>query len=313
MKSTFKTYLCIFALCSAAFAQTAGTVVGRVTDASKSAAPQAKVELVNQETGITATSAVSAEGDYAFQRVMPGNYRLTVTAEGFKTFLRRDIPILVNQTARVDVQLEVGAVATSVEVDARAPMIQTDSTSVGGVVDGEQIGDALNGRTISMARSLAPGVQGAGSNRRSRARRIEAAQAQRSTACRTTTRSATPARTMPSLDSVAEFKVIANAAPAEIRQTRKSWSSQGAPTSCRRLVRLQSKYRRRGANAFRTQPRQADITATVRRTDQWSHQEKQTLLRDRLRAAPRAITVSQLTVPKAAMEPAIFRCIFRRD
>ena len=114
--------LYFLALSAPLLAQTAGSVVGRVTDPSKAAAPLARLELVNQETGIAASSSATSEGDYAFPRVTPGNYRLTVTAEGFKTFVRRDIPILVNQTARIDVELEVGAVASSVEVDARAPM-----------------------------------------------------------------------------------------------------------------------------------------------------------------------------------------------
>lgn len=199
-------------------AQTAGSVVGRVTDPSKAAMPLARLELVNQETGIAATSPVTSEGDYTFSRVTPGTYRLTVTAEGFKTFVRRDIPILVNQTARIDVELEVGAVANSVEVDARAPMIQTDSTSVGSVVDGEQIeAMPLNGRTdIYGLLALAPGVQGAGSNP------AIAGSAYRGGAGATidgvSNDDAIGERLlgqMPSLDSVAEFKVISNGAPAE--------------------------------------------------------------------------------------------------
>src|SRR5215471_5519309 len=218
MLKTGQRLLCFFALCSVMLAQTAGVIVGRVTDSSKAAMPLAKVELVNQDTGITANVSVSSEGDYEFQRVMPGNYRLTVTAEGFKTFVRRDIPILVNQTARIDAQLEVGSVATSMEVDAKAPMIQTDSTSVGSVVDGEQIETMpLNGRTdLYGLLALAPGVQQAGSNPAIAGAAYRGGTGQ--TVDGVSNDDAIGERLLgqiPSLDSVAEFKVIANAAPAE--------------------------------------------------------------------------------------------------
>ncbi|MCU1234738.1 MAG: hypothetical protein JWP63_2705 [Candidatus Solibacter sp.] len=218
MLKTGQWLLCFLAISSSALAQTAGTIVGRITDASQAAAAQAKVELVNQETGITATAAVSSEGDYIFQRVTPGNYRLTATSAGFKTFVRRDIPILVNQTARVDVQLEVGAIANSIEVDAQAPMIQTDNTSVGSVVDGEQIeAMPLNGRTdIYGLLALAPGVQGAGSNPAIAGSAFRGGTG--ATIDGVSNDDAIGERLlgqMPSLDSVAEFKVISNGAPAE--------------------------------------------------------------------------------------------------
>ena len=199
-------------------AQTAGTVVGRVTDPSKSAIPQAKVELVNENTGIAATAPPSAEGDFVFARLEPGTYRLTVSAEGFNKVVRRGITLLVNQTARVDVELEVGKVATSVEVDARAAMVQSETSSVGNVVDGNQVKTMpLNGRT-SIYGLMAHGARGAtgGLQPRNRRRGIPGRHGQ--TVDGVSNDDAIGERLLgqiPSLDSVSEFKVIANAAPAE--------------------------------------------------------------------------------------------------
>jgi len=104
-------------------AQTNGVIVGRVTDPSGAQVPSAKVELVNQNTGIKAATTASGQGEYVFPRVSPGTYQLTVSAPGFKTIVRNDIPLLVNQTAREDVALAVGDVASSVQVEAEIPVV----------------------------------------------------------------------------------------------------------------------------------------------------------------------------------------------
>ena len=210
----------LFYLCSVAalLGQTTGSVVGRVTDPSKSAIPQAKVELTNENTGISVVASPTADGEFIFARVEPGSYRLTVSSDGFNTAIKRNITILVNQTARVDVQLEVGKVATSVEVDARAPIVQSETSSVGNVVDSNQVREMpLNGRTsIYGLMAMAPGVQGAGSNPAIAGAAARGGTGQ--TMDGVSNDDAIGERLLgqiPSLDSVAEFKVIANAAPAE--------------------------------------------------------------------------------------------------
>ena len=200
------------------FAQTTGSIVGRVTDPSKSAIPQAKIELANENTGISSSTAPTTEGDFGFQRLPPGSYRLSVSSEGFNTVVKRNITILVNQTARVDVELEVGKVATSVEVEARTPIVQSETSSLGNVVDSNQVrAMPLNGRTsIYGLMAMAPGVQGAGSNPAIAGAAYRGGTAQ--TVDGVNNDDAIGERLLgqiPSLDGVSEFKVIANAAPAE--------------------------------------------------------------------------------------------------
>ncbi len=199
-------------------AQTEGTIIGRVIDPAQSSVPQARVELTNEATGISSTQRPGSDGSFLFPRLMPGVYHLTASASGFKAISKRGIVLQVNQTARVDFQLEVGAVSASVEVDARAPMIQSDTTSVGSVVDGAQIEDMpLNGRTdIYGLLALAPGVQNSGSNPAIAGSAFRGGTG--ATIDGVSNDDAINERLlgqMPSLDSVAEFKVIVNAAPAE--------------------------------------------------------------------------------------------------
>jgi hypothetical protein len=199
-------------------AQTAGTIVGRVTDQSGAAVPSAKIELTNQNTGIKATVTATNHGEYVLPRVEPGTYQLSVSASGFKASVQNGIEILVNQTAREDVKLTVGDLATSVEVQAEIPAVQSDTSSIGQVVDGAQVSQMpLNGRdSIYSLLATEPGVQDSGSNPM-----ISGSAYRGGTSITVDGANGDDALNervnlpVPSLEAVAEFKVITNGAPAE--------------------------------------------------------------------------------------------------
>ena len=180
--------------------------------------PHVTVEVTNQDTGVTASTVTNAQGEYLFARVDPGNYRLTAKANGFKTSLQENIPILVNQTAREDFALEVGQISSSVEVHVQAPVVQSENSSVGNVIDNTQINEIpLNGRTsIFGLMALAPGVQQSGQNP------AISGSAYRGGAGATVDGASDDdyanerlLANVPSLDGISEFKVISNLAPAE--------------------------------------------------------------------------------------------------
>ena len=60
-------------------------------------------------------------------------------AQGFKTYVNPNVALEVNQRARVDVAMQVGAVSESVSVTGEAPVLQTDTTQVGSVIDARTI------------------------------------------------------------------------------------------------------------------------------------------------------------------------------
>ena len=198
--------------------QTRGVVLGRVSDQSAAVVPDAQVTLLNEKTGISSSVTTGAQGDYTFTNVEPGNYRVTVAGKGFKTSAIQNVTVFVAQTVRVDVALEVGDLATQVEVQATVSVVQSETSSVGNVVDGTQVAAMpLNGRSNIMGlMRLAPGVQrGAinpliagndwtgGSNFTFDGVSNNDVLGERGLA------------TVPSLDSIGEFKVIANGASAE--------------------------------------------------------------------------------------------------
>ena len=97
-----------------------------------------------------------------FPNLTPGVYEVTVTEQGFELFTVSHIELSVSQTVREDAQLTVGATTTKVNVTATTPLVQTDTSSVEGVIDSKQIETMpLNGRTnVFGLIALAPGVQG---------------------------------------------------------------------------------------------------------------------------------------------------------
>src|SRR5262249_36080018 len=87
-----------------------------------------------------------------------GTYTISVQATGFKVSSVAAFRLGVNQTARVDAVLEVGAVSESVEVQAAAPALQTESTQTGDVITSTQASSLpLNGRNFVSLTLLVPG------------------------------------------------------------------------------------------------------------------------------------------------------------
>lgn len=138
---------------------TGGTISGSVRDASGAVMPNTKVEIRNQDTGITRTLTTDDRGRYQATNLSLGDYTLVAQLAGFRAAVRSGITLTVGQEAAVDFTLEVGEVTERVEVVGEAPMIEIASSSVGGLVEGKQIRDLpLNGRSFEELATLQPGV-----------------------------------------------------------------------------------------------------------------------------------------------------------
>src|SRR5215813_1477709 len=104
-----RSFVLLFLFPSAALAQTASTqILGLVTDSTGAVVPNATVTARRVETGDTRTTTSNETGNYIFPLVDSGTYEVTCTAAGFKTEVRRNVPLELNQKARLDFQLQVG-------------------------------------------------------------------------------------------------------------------------------------------------------------------------------------------------------------
>jgi hypothetical protein len=139
----------VFVLFGAAsgFAQSA-SLVGTVRDSQQAVIPGAAVSLTNTQTGVGLTTKSNEMGLYEFPIVRPGNYSLKVEQPGFANFVVDPLVLAVDQRARVDATLQVGAVLSALSVEvADSPLVQTESAALGDVVEGRKITEVpLNGR-----------------------------------------------------------------------------------------------------------------------------------------------------------------------
>src|SRR5438552_17653463 len=92
------------------------TLVGTVTDQTGAAVPTAALALTAIGTNVKRTAVTSESGDFTVPGLAPGTYQLIASHPGFKQTVADRAELLVNQTARVDVVLQVGAPAEPVEV-----------------------------------------------------------------------------------------------------------------------------------------------------------------------------------------------------
>ncbi len=144
---------------AAAAAQTTGSITGLVKDQSNASVPGAEIEAVNEATGAARSTISGEDGFYRLPLLTPGRYRLTASSTGFQTLVREGIRVSVNQTARVDLQLEVGDLSQSVTVTGDAPLIEASHATLGIVIDEKKIVDLpLNGRNFTQLGTLLPGV-----------------------------------------------------------------------------------------------------------------------------------------------------------
>jgi hypothetical protein len=155
--------ICLLALLAAApatFAQAvSGTILGSVNDPSGAAVAGARITLTNAQTGFARTVTSGADGEYVAPSLPPGAYTISVEQAGFKKLALSNVQLSVDQKARVDLKLEVGATTESVTIEGTTPLIQTESSDVSGLVSETQIKNLpLNGRNFVQLTRIIPGV-----------------------------------------------------------------------------------------------------------------------------------------------------------
>src|SRR6266404_6110962 len=150
---------CVLMASHAAFAQTFGSIDGELRDTSGAAVAGVTVVAVNQGTNGARTTLTNDAGAYSFPSLAPGTYTLRAEKTGFKTVVRNQIELQVQQAARIDIELQVGQVNESIEVKADAAALVTDNATVGTVIENRRIVELpLNGRNYLQLVSLAPNV-----------------------------------------------------------------------------------------------------------------------------------------------------------
>ncbi|MDR3724286.1 MAG: carboxypeptidase-like regulatory domain-containing protein [Terracidiphilus sp.] len=146
---------------TASFAQSgAGAIQGTVSDQTGAVIPGATVHVVNQGTNVAAVAKTNNVGFYQVPNLFTGQYIVTVTAPGMKTF-KTSIELLVAQNAMINAQLVTGEVTQEVEVSASTVQLTTnDNGTISSTLENARINQLpMNGRSIlSLAAQSTPGL-----------------------------------------------------------------------------------------------------------------------------------------------------------
>ena len=134
-------------------------IVGTVTDPSGAPVAGAAVTATDTERGTVWTAKTNDTGAYNLLRLPIGSYKVKVAAQGFQSAEQSAFTLVLNQTARVDVQLKVGQVSETVEVTSAAPQLQTESTEVSTLIDSNTMTSMpLAARNYVQLTLLSPGA-----------------------------------------------------------------------------------------------------------------------------------------------------------
>lgn len=135
-------------MCHATLAQTfSASIAGTVTDSSGAVVKDAQLQLINTATSDSRTQVSSGEGTFSFTNLLPGTYKISAIAAGFKEFVRTDMVLPANTAATVDVQLQVGGTEQQVIVSANTVLIDTESATNSVTIDSRLL-QALPNNTL---------------------------------------------------------------------------------------------------------------------------------------------------------------------
>lgn len=152
--------LCFSASFALAQTSNTGTVTGVVKDEKGGVVPGATVTLINLGTNAERTATTSSEGVYEISQLVPGTYKLEVSATGFSKAVVENVVVQVLQRTTISPELKVGAIGETVNVSAdAAPLVETTKTDVGGVIDQRRLENLpVNGRSFASLAILIPGA-----------------------------------------------------------------------------------------------------------------------------------------------------------
>ena len=135
------------------------TIDGRVLDASKAVVQGATVSAANLDTNAHYSTETNANGLFTIVNLAPGNYRIEVSKPGFRTIVKPNLILHVQDMIALNFEMSVGSVLESVTVTAESERVDTTNGAVNTVVDRNFAENLpMNGRSFQTLIQLTPGV-----------------------------------------------------------------------------------------------------------------------------------------------------------
>ncbi|MGH9328365.1 MAG: carboxypeptidase regulatory-like domain-containing protein, partial [Terriglobia bacterium] len=152
-------FLLLFVAPPSSVAQVGGSIAGVVTDSTGGALLGVVVTAVNTATGSTRRAATNSSGRYVLLLLSVGRYDLRMEKVGFRSEVRRGIPLAVGQQVVLNERLSLSKIRQHVTVTGQAPLLGATTDETSGLVSERQIEDLpLNGRSYDELLTLNPGT-----------------------------------------------------------------------------------------------------------------------------------------------------------
>ena len=159
----------LFVIIAASFTVLLNTAMGQsataslrgvVTDSTKAVVPGAEVVITSIGTAQQHAERTDGHGEFSFQELFIGDYRVEVRSPGFAVWVNSRIHLDVGNQSQIAVQLVPPTDQQTVEVSDEAAGLQTNEIAQGAVVSETEIASLpLNGRNFSQLGILQPGVR----------------------------------------------------------------------------------------------------------------------------------------------------------
>ena len=138
-----------------------GAINGTVTDQTGAVVPNAQVKATEVATGIAHTTTSTTAGQFEFQDVPLGVYKVTVEAHGFASITVDKVEVIAGTIYTLPVKLSVNEASTTVEVSAASVALDTTTQTQNMTIPSDVVQDTpLNGRDFTQLIAVAPGYGG---------------------------------------------------------------------------------------------------------------------------------------------------------
>ena len=162
MRHLFWSTFMMLLVATSLFSQTfRGAINGTVTDPAGAVVAGAAVKATNTATGVSLNTTTTSDGQFSFQDLPLGSYKISVSAGGFTPATIDNVPVTAGSVYTLPVKMKVGSSTTTVEVSAEALVLDTTSVMQNYTIPTEQVQNVpMNGRDFTQFTAMAPGFAG---------------------------------------------------------------------------------------------------------------------------------------------------------
>ena len=137
---------------------TFATITGTVTDPAGATVPNATISATHLQSNYRYTTKSNESGNYALPQLREGEYQIKAEAQGFNEFVSQNLQVMARDVRRIDIRMELGAVASKIDVTSEVALIETETTRIGDTRSAEALKSLpLNDRSMYSFLQQIPG------------------------------------------------------------------------------------------------------------------------------------------------------------